>query len=359
MIASLIISGSAIFISWLSRYQRSRYGCLELSFLLLAIFIGFRYNFGNDYIGYLDSFQEVNKDENPFMGHNEFGWTLICLFFQPIGFFGMNIVLTGLEFFILYLLVKKNVPPKWYWLSIFIFSMNTGFMLVFSSMMRQFLAICIFILASEFIYNKRWIVALLLILLATLMHTTAFILLPFVLLGFLNITLSTQQIFYLLIFYCIIYFIGTDLLSSIILKILIFEQFKRYELYMDTESFGESSGLGVLFNFILFIVLLLHQKYQPEKIKFYFTLFSFYIFFQFFTEIASMISRLSFYFSIFSIVAFPWMFEAIKNILAKYLILTIYILMILKSFFDFFDQSGIWHKHFYNYQSIFSSNSWM
>src|SRR5690606_31529927 len=137
------------------RFQKSKYGGLEVAFILLTIFMSIRFNFGNDYSSYLDLFIEIGRYKNLDFVQTEIGWTFLNWIFQPIGFFGMIIVLTSFQYAIIYRLIKNYVPKDWYWFSVLIFTLNTGYMLVFGSMMRQFLAICIFVLAVDFIIKRR------------------------------------------------------------------------------------------------------------------------------------------------------------------------------------------------------------
>ena len=69
--------------------------------------------------------------ENLDFVRTEIGWTFLCWIFQPIGFFGMIIVLTIFEYIVIYRLIKKYIPKDWYWFSVLIFTLNTNNMLVF------------------------------------------------------------------------------------------------------------------------------------------------------------------------------------------------------------------------------------
>jgi hypothetical protein len=232
-------------------------------------------------------------------------------------------------------------------------------MLVFASMMRQFLAMCIFILAFEFIIKKRWLIAILLVFLASLVHTSALVLLPFCFFGYLNISLTYQMALIWLGVYLVLYFVAVDLLGDYILNFITFEQFEKYEVYFEAEKVNTDTGLGAIFSFILYVSLLFHQKYQSKDMKIMFLLFAISVLFYVFADFAPLIGRLGYYFSIFSIVCYPWMFKTIKNNIIKYSLMIGFLIITAKSFIDFFDPNGIWHRSFYNYQTIFSVNTWM
>lgn len=361
MFASLIISSIAILFAWLARFQNSKYGGLEVAFILLTVFMSIRFNFGNDYSGYLDTFLRIGRYSyfDPSSENLELGWTFLCWIFQPIGFFGMIIVLTIFEYAVIYRLIKKYVPKDWYWFSVLIFTLNTGYMLVFGSMMRQFLAMCIFILAVDFIINRRWIISILIVLFASLFHTSALVLLPFSFFGYLNISLTKKKALMWLGVYLLLYFAAVELLGDYFFNFLRLAQFERYEVYIGGEKGGADTGLGIIFYMILYAFLLFHQKYQSKNMKIIFMLFAISVFFYVFADIAPMIGRLGYYFSIFSIICYPWLFKVIKNDVTKYSLMIAYLVVMAKSFIGFFDPDGIWYKSFYTYQTIFSASSWM
>ena len=162
MFATLVISLIAILFAWIARFQKTKYGGLEFAFILLTVFMAIRYNFGNDYPAYLNIFIKIGRNNIP--DRLEAGWVLLSKLFQPIGFFGMIIVLTIIEYSIIYWLIKKYIPKQWYWLSVFIFTLNTSFLLIGASMMRQFLAMCVCLIAIEFIIRKKMIKSILIVL---------------------------------------------------------------------------------------------------------------------------------------------------------------------------------------------------
>jgi len=358
MFATLIISFTAILSAWIVRFQNSKYGGFEVAFILLTIFMSIRYNFGNDYRAYSNLFLELGNYKNHDFVRTEVGWNFLCWLFQPIGFFGMIIVLTIFEYAVIYRLIKKYVPKDWYWLSVLIFTLNTDYMLVCGSMMRQFLAMCIFILAVEFIVKKRWLTAIVFILLASLVHTSALVLLPFCFLGYLNISLTNKKALMWLGVYVLVFFAAVELLGDFVFNFLVLDQFEKYEVYVGEEKEAVDTGLGVIFNMVLYAFLLFYQKYQSENMKIIFMLFAISVFFNVFADIAPLIGRLGYYFSFFSIICYPWLFKMIKNDLLKYSLMIAFVIVMAKSFIGFFDPAGIWYKTFYNYQTIFSATSW-
>lgn len=360
MFATIIISLIAVLFAFLARYKRFSYG-LEVAFLILTVFVAIRYNWGNDYAGYLESFKYVGRFSrfDPEILGTEVGWNFLYYIFQPIGFFGFTIVLTVFEYYVLYRLVKRYVPRDWYWLSIFIFTFNTALLLVTSSMMRQFLAIMIVILALDYIIKKKWYIALILIYLASLFHTSALVLLPFSFVGFLNFKISNKNAIIIFGVYLVLYYTAAVLFKDYFNVLLALEQFEKYEIYLDDKQGTGGTGLGVIFNMLLLFLLLLYHKFQHPKVRILFLLFFVSNFFYLFGSIAPLTGRLGYYFSILMIVVYPRLFKTMKNDIWFYPILLGYFLFSIYGFFRFFDPSGIWYKAFYNYQTIFSAPYWM
>lgn len=59
-----------------------------MAFVLLTIFMSIRFNFGNDYVPYLNLFLEIGKYNDIEFLITEIGWNFLCLNFQPLGFLG-------------------------------------------------------------------------------------------------------------------------------------------------------------------------------------------------------------------------------------------------------------------------------
>ncbi|MCK9217609.1 MAG: EpsG family protein [Firmicutes bacterium] len=360
MHATLIVSFIAILLAYLARYQNFRYG-LETAFVLLTVFIGIRYNWGNDYHSYYQLYLTITNSPSESLSsfRSEVGWNFINRISTTIGFFGMVILLTVFEYVVIYYMIKKHVRKEWYWLSVFIFTLSVAFMLVTSSMMRQFLAVCVFMIAFELLLNRKWIVSILLILLSSLFHRSALILLPFAGIAVLNINLSRKGAGVWFLMYLVMYFFAVDLLGNLFFKLIELEQFEKYQTYLFRDKGSIGSGLGVLFAMIMYFFLLDNQKHQNVKMKRIFLMLAFAPLFEMFGDISPYTSRLAYYFSIFSIIVYPAMFGTIKNRMLRYGLLAGYILITLKSFFEFFNPIGIWHEFFYKYQTIFSASHWM
>lgn len=359
MFPTVIVSIISIIISYFSKFKELK-NSLFISFMILTIFMSIRYDFGNDYMSYLQTFLDISKYEGNIELRIEYGWLFLNKIFIPIGFFSLIIFLTVFEYFTLYKLIKTYVPVELYWLSVFSFCFNISFMLIGVSMMRQFLAMCIFVQALKFILEKKIIISLILVFLASTFHKSALILLPFVFIGYLNFTITTKKALLIFLIFLLLYFIGNTILSSFFQTLLSNENFSDYENYTENiKAPSKGPGLGFVFRIFLLLLTLLYQKYQSKEVKIIFVIYLFNFLFIFFSEIAPMTIRLGYYFRIFEIICFPLLFISVRNFVLKYLLLLSYIIIVIKEFFiDFYDPSGVFYKKFIFYKTIFSIYEW-
>lgn len=171
------------------RYDKARSGLPVLSALLIVLpFIiwgGFRTNYFGDTGAYRRAFQAIPE------GFGELGAYMETIT-KDRGFYflgavwknlaGSNDVVYFLAFSLLQVgilawLYRKYSPD--YWLSIFLFIASTDYLSWVFNGMRQFTAVVIVLLATPLILKRRYIPAILLILLASTMHQSALLMIPF------------------------------------------------------------------------------------------------------------------------------------------------------------------------------------
>jgi hypothetical protein len=342
-----------IFYAYLARNKHNEFW-LRVSFALIFLFLALRYDYGNDYSGYLKRFQEINRvttinyfDE--YWGF-EAGWVFLCRLFKPFGFFAMTAILALLNCVVYYRFIKKYVPPSYYWLAVFLYVFNPGFMLIHSSAMRQSLAIIVFIFSIDYIYKKKAIHYCLCIAIASLFHTSALILFPVYLLGLYNWKINKKLAVVLFTLFLLLYAYGDIFLPNI--NQFISAYFGRYEIY---EGGGEiSSGLGVIIYSFLFALILFYEQTQSVAIALLFKIAILSYFIMPLGLSILMISRTGMYFQPATIVVFPIILFKMNNSVVKNIILTALILIMTYSFFQFF-QSDVWQETFGTYNTIFSA----
>jgi hypothetical protein len=283
---------------------------LLVSFFILFVFLALRFDYGNDYMMYYEGFENINKVGwfevyNEKM-HFEPGWIVLCVLFEPIGFFGLVAFLSFLYCYVFYKLIHDYVPIKLYWLAVFILVFSTGNLLVHLSAMRQTLVIVIFIYSLRFIFRKQLLLYCAAIILASTFHSSALILLPIYFLQFLNFKINKWSGGAIIIIYIALYLLGQQIRPFLNLLILSFHE--DYLYYDEEGSFN--SGLGLIINTSIFILILANDKYYEGKLSFFFKLGIISYILSPFGLIIMLIGRIQLYFSLFLIVVYPLVYDS-------------------------------------------------
>jgi hypothetical protein len=351
MVTIAIFNSIVVILAYIARYKNYNF-FLKISFFLIFIFLALRYDYGNDYPIYLNGFLELNRyvfiDYSDKSLYFEPGWVFLCRLFKPLGFFAMITVLSAFNCLVYYSLIKKYVPPSYYWFAVFLYVYDPGFMLVHSSAMRQSLAICIFILSIEYIYNKNLISYLLCIFLASTFHSSAMILLPVYLIGAFDWKINKLVAILFIATYLFLFQFGQSLIPYI--NKLISNNFDRYETYE-----GDSElGLRFIYTTILFLLVLLYEPFQDKKFSILFKIAVLSFFIHPLKLVYMMIGRIGMYFDPTLICVLPAIIISMKNNYIKSFTLLCIPLLTLYIFYGFF-QSEIWKTAFSSYRTIISS----
>ena len=118
MYTVLIMNILVVLTAYLAKYRQFKFG-LKISFLIIFFFLALRYNFGNDYKGYLTDFLEFNNyDKVSYFNiadfHYEPGWLILCRIFKGPGFFAMVAFLAAFNCMAYYFLIHRYVPRRYY-----------------------------------------------------------------------------------------------------------------------------------------------------------------------------------------------------------------------------------------------------
>lgn len=314
--------------------------------ILFSLIIGFRHNVGVDWESYKLNF-ELLKD-SPLISFNEQK--------NEIAFFYINkiIIALGLGFqwmfftmaMITWYFYFKSLPKFLLPLLLFFLFVDEYF---FWSMngVRQFVAMGIWLFSTRYILNKKLFKYVIFILIASLFHRSALVLLP---LYFLPYTKIHNRYFWLVLF-VITFFIGNinfllDLikpgLQSIGQKVGVFEV---YNYYLERDQIEINTdvqlGLGYIFkllvNAFLIIVSSLVIKKHPKTSLFFVLFFIGTIFFNLFYSI-QLLGRINNYFLIMRSVVIAisiWYFWKTKEYrIYIYLFCLLYFIIFLVSIYN-------------------------
>jgi hypothetical protein len=352
MITVIIVGILAVFFAYLAQFEKTKNG-LKVSFFLIFLLLALRYDFGNDYKGYLESFQflETYGLENYLNNEKtEIGWSYLNYMFLPFGFFAMVGFLALFNCLVYYNFIRKYVPVHLYWLAVFIYMFDPYLMLIHASAMRQSLAISLVILSFNYLYKKDFLRFILIILLSSLFHNSAltmFILIPLTIFRW-KINLRVGII--LCSIFIILFGAGSFIMASTNNFLQLY--MNRYEHHLEQDIvLNQGVGLGVIFQFIILIITMYYARFQENKNELLFKIYIISFMFIPLSLYVWLIGRIGFYFTIFSIAVIPIIVPGIKNKFSGRIVPLMFITFTLYNFLKFF-QSKIWIEDFGTYRSI-------
>jgi len=357
LITTIILGVFSILFAYLAKFGNFNWG-LKVSFVLIFLFLAFRYAFGNDYNTYLDIFNDIsiesNVDYSSFIDQTfEPGWLFLNWLFRNLGFFTMNILLALISCLVYYRFIKKYVPAQYYWFAIFIYIFNPNLMLIHSSAMRQSVAILLIVFSLEYFYKKDFIRYFICVVIASLFHYSALILLPVFLLTYLNKEIGKKSGGIIFALYILLFVFGDKLIPYF--SQFVSQFFEKYDYYQDKGIVN--SGLGFLFYSLTFILVLYTEKFQNREVALIFKLCFIYFLIMPLGIIIEMTGRFGMYFAVTTIIVYPNIINCLKSSVQKYTFAIIIILFTVLQFGQFF-YSDIYHEYYINYQTVFSAPKW-
>lgn len=355
----------ALLLSYLEDKGRVKNG-LKTAFVIITTIAAIHYNYGNDYKDYNDLFDElaifghnwsylINNDL-----HTNIGWSLINVLFRPFGFYFMVAVIAVFQNYVIYRFIQKYVNRGNYTLALFIYLFNPNFYLLSFSMMRQSLAITIVLCAIVRWLSHKFIQSIILVLLAISIHTSAGIILPFLLITLIPI--NNGKIWAIIIFLstCVM-FLFRDFANYFYLLTVDSEELSKTMDYYSREESTGSLGLGFIVNIFPYIVSLWYiavkgsnnSKAFIEK-NYVTILASFGLLIIPFSQIVQMLSRIGYYFNILTISSIPFTYSAICNKGMRYVITFLFIILTVYGYWNFFmSPSSSYSIYYKTFHSVF------
>lgn len=283
---------------------------LRVCFLVFTILVGFReFNVGNDTSTYLALFKNcsiLGWKSIELIANYEKGYlilnVLISLISNSSRFF--MIILSIICNYSIYKFIKDN--SKNYFVSI-IFYITLLFFYSSMTMMRQFVALSIILLGFKYVKNKSLIKFILIVLLASTFHSSAFIAL--LLYPMYHLKFTNKKVVLILIISIFVYVFLGSLFNNISLYL------NKSTAYID--KLGDVKVASVLYTAVYFVIyiftyVLLKNNKNEKNNSFYLfiALISFLI--NFLSIKISILSRASQYFTIFIIVILPNIIDQYK-----------------------------------------------
>jgi hypothetical protein len=354
MIEALIVALIAVILAYLSGREKKHSYLLLTAFAILTTFLSLGYYWGNDvamYEKWFEGFENSgiswwNFSQYDSFAQKEYGFVCINLLLKPFGFWGMRAILFIVENAIVYWFIKSHVNKKWHWLAVFIYVFNPNFWVLSSSMMRQWLAMCVILLSIMCLEKGKIFRYLLLVLLAFSIHFSAVVGLVFLPLSFLQ-KKNSMRSFVILIACLIVFWVLSPFFIDYVVLFLKAEDF--YLTYMDTHG-----GIGI--TSIVFFIINTFILYSSVKTKQHNNLACWIVVLHALVmpllTYGELISRIGLYFTIFSMVSFPLFMDnpridkAIKSTL-----MSVVVMYYIYAFFFFFN-SPTWVRAYGTYQTV-------
>jgi hypothetical protein len=230
--------------------------CENAALLVLIIFCSFRFFVGNDYEGYYQGYNVLLRSNFDFSRlYWEPGFYIlarISSIFNETGYIFLIGISSVLTFSFLYKALKIQGDLLWG----FYLTTTFGLLIMVNDQIRQGLALSIFFYSLKFIQKNKFYKYLLAILIASLFHYSALLLIPI----FLIRKVSVRKTLWLVLIFGS--FLGTyfNLFISIFFQLI--ENIPYYGiLYAERERFFDlveiNSGIAILFkNFVAILFLL-------------------------------------------------------------------------------------------------------
>lgn len=374
MVAYFTIAFIAVLLALIPTNKKFGLNC---AFLVITIFLAIRYKWGNDYVAYMEMYQDFNsanfdlfdiEKSGALRGGKEYGWVILNRLFGTLhlGFFGMIIALTIFENWVIRRIIIRFAEPKYYWVAVTIYVLSTSF-LIDASMMRQYLCICLYLLVVEIMILKKTrgylFISIGLIFLGTTFHLSniaMLISLPIFYIHFkpkgksyiwmagIGITIFLWNIF------------SYNFLDSTIINLMMMDESLRgYAAYMHEETNGADSGLGVIFRYSKLLVLLwLIPKITEKHKQTFFLLIVFSYFFEAVSMVVPTAGRFIGYFAIMNMLLWSYIFQMARRHPWLYVLIFGQILIMHRELVGFL-ASPTWHDHFIEFHTIYEVSQWM
>ncbi|MDB8921186.1 EpsG family protein [Parabacteroides merdae] len=330
---------------------------------VLVTFIGcIHYDYGNDYMSYLNIYKDVTQYDFDLKGilsgiyFREPGWALLCWLFKSIGgFFMMVAVLNIIQNYIVYRCIAREVDKAWWPVAFFVYLFSTSYYLMSFSMMRQEFVIIVFLGLWKYIKSRRWWIVLVVLYLCSFVHTSALVLLPFAFWGFMPMGKS-KFIGAVYLVFLLLLWLGQEFTREIFVMSLNSEEVVKYADAYGNRTNTIKIGVGFVLNLIPIILSLLFlfkkkKQYTVEERQ----LVALAIVANLitpFTSIIPLAGRLGMYFGVYSIVSYPLIYGNVERKDLRYVLVSIMIFMLLYDYVLFFN-NPVWVEKYSEFHTIF------
>ena len=330
-----------------------------VGFLVLFGFAALRFLYGNDYLSYYMWFEHIHSGGySPFK--TELLYTLLNKYLPS--FFVLVALSSALLIFLIYRLLTRNLPTEYVWIGMFIFLINPYLFLMNLSALRQSMATCFFIIAANFAYNKKPLRYLFFVVIAALIHKSAWVLVPmYFLINNKPVKAGTCWVILL----TVLALLSLDVLGDVVIWVTGLFNDTNYD-YLAGEN-AQNSVRATLLTSVYFIYTLYNLPRLKGRTLAFGKLYLIGCLLGVLAREVAILTRVQMYFDIFSIVVLPMIFlqvqsrgpvvvnqrnvlitfwDCVNKYLMPFLIVAIYLLR-----YQSFCTNPLW-KTFFTYRTI-------
>lgn len=371
MIVVLICSILSIIIAYFSSYKGKICEQLfKLSFFPITLLQMIHYDYGNDYMGYLNdhlmyyhkSFQEFRYLHSIESGSfKDMGWAVISHFFPgKAGFFILVALLSLVQNIIYCKLIQEYVEPRLRWKALAIYLFGTSYYVLNFSALRQGFTVAIAVYAIMLSCKDKIKHAIVLVLLAATIHGSVIVMLPFLFLS--KFKIKDGKFFgNMIVWTTFILFISKPVVSRFYTAIMKYVPIleRRYRNYAISMKATDSSvGIGFFLNLVMYLIILYFifrkfTEFSKEYRVFMLLAVVSLMVVPFQLNITGLISRIGTYFAVYEIVVIPTLYSRIKDKYLRLGVYFIYIFMMLYAYYGFFFLTEWSAKSYRNFHTIF------
>ena len=339
-----------------ARFEKYRF-LLAWAFVLLALVLGIRYGYGNDFFAYKYMFDHGYPEEG-YTDDVEPGWFFLNKLFKPFGFSAFVFFLTCIEHLMLYDLIRRYVPSQYYWFAVFLYVFHPYYMLIGLSMMRQFLVQLLGFYAMEYAFKKKIIHFAVIVLFAISIHKVALLLLPLYLFPYTSKLFANKYAIVLFIIIVGIIAVKIDVIIENLVLLFADAGMKYGDSYLSESDLSEGYRISpklLLQNVLYAILLLKNYKLLDDSNPSKFFAVEVILGFLFipFSTISPMAIRASWVYTMVIIISMPILLNKENNQMIKYGLTFLFCLFILRDYYKHFT-SDIWGAQYVNFYTIFS-----
>jgi hypothetical protein len=313
------------------------------------VFVGIRYGVGNDYFAYYDNYHGINNGTGT--DSNEIFYVILnkLLPFEIVVFF--------FSFFSFFFLKKAidYFSPRYGVISYLVF--YSFFLITFEiHIIRQGLAISLILFGYKYLFNKRYLVFLFIIFLASTFHISALIVLPFIFIINLQFSTKFQGILLGLSFFIFYYQEELVLIYyNIATKIPLLNKYLLVYRQEERISYGISSG--IILDLIILFILFLKLKEFNEKEIFLFRIYFLSVILTFVLALDPAALRLVYYFRVVIIFIIPLFLKYYRYYFFSLTIICLICLQYLITTFNVIGEYGRGDRNL-KYYSIFNKSDY-